>query len=457
MPDTRFLERTSSGKWRVTIAVPRDLQKKVGKTRLKRALATDSLITAQALRWPIVAEMKKELERHRSGKPSSPRVKEAWEYRAYLERAKEPHEQEALDNAISLRQEQILGDPIGEHEADPINGEDAGPIYDPDRLREAKVFGGIARGEGTPIASALGLYHGQKDRKARTMTDDTRAVEYLEDWCRQAGTEPFIEKMTRRTAGRFISEYLLGGMKAAPITRRTTNKYISCLSGYWKWLEARGYVEANIWQGQSLPKAKVRDEEKERAFTDEEVAKLLSGKPTKPYLMAMMRIAALTGARIGAIAELRASDVQDGVFRFFPQKRETGVRLVPIHSQLVSTIESLTKGRSGDDPLFPELPPPPPGSPLERSMPAVKLFGRYREKLGVKDPIEGQRRDRVNFHSFRRWFITKAEQANQPESTIAAVVGHKRPGITFGTYSQGPAQEQFRTCVEAVKLPDGAI
>ncbi len=129
------------------------------------------------------------------------------------------------------------------------------------------MFGGIARGEGTPIASDLRLYHSQKDRKARTMTDDSRAVEYLEDWCRQAGAEPFIEKMTRRTAGRFISEYLLGDMKSAPITRRTANKYISCLSGYWKWLVARGYVEANIWQGQSLPKAKVKDEEKERAFT----------------------------------------------------------------------------------------------------------------------------------------------------------------------------------------------
>jgi hypothetical protein len=40
-----------------------------------------------------------------------------------------------------------------------------------------------------------------------------------------------------------------------------------------------------------------------------------------------------------------------------------------------------------------------------------------------------------------------------PGTTIAAVVGHKRQGETCGTYSAGPSMEQFRACVEAVKLP----
>src|SRR5690606_24602322 len=70
------------------------------------------------------------------------------------------------------------------------------------------------------------------------------------------------------------------------------------------------------------------------------------------------------------------------------------------------------------------------------------------------DEIEGRRRSLVNFHSFRRWFITKAEQADQPESLIASVVGHKRQGMTLGVYSAGPAKEQARRCVEAVQLPD---
>ena len=65
----------------------------------------------------------------------------------------------------------------------------------------------------------------------------------------------------------------------------------------------------------------------------------------------------------------------------------------------------------------------------------------------------GRRRSLVNFHSFRRYFITKAEQADQMEHIIAVVVGHKRTGMTLGRYSGGPLLEQARCGVEAVKLP----
>jgi integrase len=84
----------------------------------------------------------------------------------------------------------------------------------------------------------------------------------------------------------------------------------------------------------------------------------------------------------------------------------------------------------------------------------VKAFGAYRKAVGVDERRPGKRRSLVNFHSFRRWFITKAERAGIPEPTIMTVVGHKRPGMTFGVYSGGPQWEQLRACVEAVKLPE---
>jgi integrase len=73
--------------------------------------------------------------------------------------------------------------------------------------------------------------------------------------------------------------------------------------------------------------------------------------------------------------------------------------------------------------------------------------------VGVEEVVRGRRRSLVNFHSFRRYFITKAEQADQMEHIIAVVVGHKRTGMTLGRYSGGPLLEQARRCVEAVKLP----
>ena len=87
-------------------------------------------------------------------------------------------------------------------------------------------------------------------------------------------------------------------------------------------------------------------------------------------------------------------------------------------------------------------------------MPAVKRFSRYMRALGVAVVVEGKRRSLINFHSFRRWFVTKAEHAGQPENIIASVVGHKRQGMTLGVYSGGPNAAQFRACVESVKLPE---
>jgi hypothetical protein len=76
--------------------------------------------------------------------------------------------------------------------------------------------------------------------------------------------------------------------------------------------------------------------------------------------------------------------------------------------------------------------------------------------VGVEDVVEGKRRSLVNFHSWRRFFVTKAEQAMQPEHIIAIAVGHKRAGVTLGRCSAGPLMEQVRACVEVVRLPSNA-
>jgi integrase len=125
-------------------------------------------------------------------------------------------------------------------------------------------------------------------------------------------------------------------------------------------------------------------------------------------------------ARLDAVLHLT---IQDDCFLFPPQKKERGPRRVPIHSALLPVRQPLWAWKT--------------------SAAASQQFITYRRSLGV-EPV---------FHSFRRWFISKAEQAGQPESVIAAVVGHRRPGLTFGRYSSGPGVELMRACVEAVKLP----
>lgn len=57
--DTRYLEQ-KNGKWRVTLAVPRHLQSKLG-TRRKKELHTDSLAVANRMKWQVVAELRAEI------------------------------------------------------------------------------------------------------------------------------------------------------------------------------------------------------------------------------------------------------------------------------------------------------------------------------------------------------------------------------------------------------------
>jgi integrase len=76
-----------------------------------------------------------------------------------------------------------------------------------------------------------------------------------------------------------------------------------------------------------------------------------------------------------------------------------------------------------------------------------------RRSLGVADMADGKRRSLVNFHSWRRWFISKMERSAVNGDLIAAIVGHKRSGLTLGRYSAGPEMEAAKVAIAKVLLP----
>ncbi|RST88329.1 integrase [Aquibium carbonis] len=438
--DRRFLERHGS-KWRVVVGVPRDLQEMIGKTKLKHVLPTDSLAIANQLKWKVVQSFHAEIDRHRS--PQDMTV-EALSFARLRRRVQEAGEDAAvIDVEIVKRAETYAGRPVGT--------DDSGrPIYDPAKQVVAEQFAGVAFGERTPLDTHRKTYIDQLDVKVRTLADDERAFGYLMQWCKKEGVPAFLETFGKREAVRFADDFRANAGNRSPVT---LNKYILRLSMYWQWLESRGDVDLDVWKGRTYRVPRQLAEEKERPFTEPEMVKLLSG-PATQHMHDLMRIAALTGARIEAIVSLRVKDCQNGTFTFKPQKREPGARDCPIHSALVKVVERRTAGKAPDDDLFPEWPPVrKEGSKRERSFKASNHFTDYRREVGVDDRQAGKRRSLVNFHSFRRWFITKAEQAGQPESTIQTVVGQKRASIAFGVYSAGPSLEQLTACVEAVRLP----
>jgi integrase len=266
-------------------------------------------------------------------------------------------------------------------------------------------------------------------------------------WCATAGVSADIEAITRKEAGRFIADAV-----AAKAARATINRKLSTLRAYWGWLVARGHVVADDpWKDQRLSKGRLEpaDEEKARPFTDAELTRLLTGG-ADAVLADFIRVAALTGARVESIAQLQARDCRDGVFNIRRDKSKAGTRRFPIHSGLLALVARRCEGQPGNAWLFPECAPTQTGS---RSAAIVKRFRTYRIGLGIHDPVEGRRGSLVTFHSLRKWFVTAAIQAGQPEHIVQQVIGHKRQGITLGVYHGGDTLERLRECVEAVRLP----
>ncbi len=316
----------------------------------------------------------------------------------------------------------------------------------------ADVFAGVARGTATPLEPFIDQWLAESDIEHRSKGDHRRAVKELLTWAESTNRQGTVEQFTQKVAGAYVSHLLQAGLDRS----KTVSKRLWSLSSFWRFLIRKGHADGipNPWLGHSIGGGRsARDKAPERPFTAAEVARLLEG-PAEPVLADLMRLAFYSGARIEELCLLRVADIDTAEKTMRIQadpKSQASRRVVPIHTAVWPIIERRIEGRASDAFVLHELG----ASPKEgrqRSMAISKAFGRHRAAVGVDDKHEGQRRSLVNFHSFRRTFVTLCEQAGQPESTIRAVVGHKRAGMTFGLYSGGPSLEQRRACVESVKL-----
>lgn len=309
------------------------------------------------------------------------------------------------------------------------------------------------------VAHHVDAYMREVRLAANTKRERKSLILRFADWAKLQGKS--LPEINRALAGRYFSEVI------APLHPQTAKKHIGSVKLYWDFLIARGHIAgSNPWEGQRLPDRGRRvergDERDERAFTEAEIKTLLCSpypprmqERFKQQLHDVMRIAALTGMRVGEIVTLWVEEcpiAEDdaGYFDIRQGKTAAAARRVPMHSDLLEIVKRRSKGKGPQDWLFDEL-----ADERDPGDTFGKRFRQYRLKLGVNDQQPGKRRSLVNFHSFRRWFITEAERAGVPESTISSVVGHEegRKSITFGTYSEGPAWQQMRACVDAVGLP----
>ncbi len=450
--DRKYLEKHGN-QWRVQVKVPLKARPVLGKARLVVALGTDSLANANRLKHRIVADLKDKIGRaeaeagQRAKRGHDPLVEEALQWRAQIEA-----EQEVED----LRDEPSPVIPL-------VLEDRAEEIERSEGTGRASMFFKVAQGLATPVPSFIDAWLAERlNMKPRQKLDYRRAVKNFAHWLTTVGLDGSMEATTRKIGGRYVSEAMVAKNK----NPGTVNKDISVLSGYWKWLIKKGHVTENIWSGQALPRNRPRAEEKKpkRPFTDAEVAVLLRQIEDELVLDAA-RIAALSGMRLEEIARLRVKDTREGIFTIREAKTAAGIREVPIHPDLSALVARRSALKRDAVYLFDELKDPPSGSAMERGQPITKRFVLWRRRLGVDERLEGSRQSRIDFHSFRRWFIRKASESIHhgargfDQWTIADVVGHDREAsgaglaMTMGRYAGAASIEARRACVEAVRLP----
>ena len=419
------------------VAIPPSLRRAFGKrTSLIKSLATTSLSEAQRKRHLVVADLKAQIEAERTRTVAASGVM----FDAGLAA-------EARGFASRIEQAFTVGD---DDRAAAISVElmERSQVVEAAKGRVAGDTLWLAGNGSTPLRHHLETWLGEKRFGARTKADHRTALRKLEAWLTIRGLALVVSEVTTRIAGDFkIEEF-----SKRNVHPKTANKQLSSLRTYWKWLVNHGHADGgNPWIGLSLPKLHPLPDELERPFTDEEVAELFSGDADR-LMRDLMGMAALSGMRKEEMFQLRVADCAGNVFNIRRSKTNAGIRKVPIHPGLTSTVEARCAGKAPDDFLIHEGKAGT-GWGEERSMSFTKRFQTYRVARGVDELLPGHKRSRVNFHSFRRWFITKADRAGCRREDIERTVGHKVQGMSLGLYSGGASIEQLRAVVESVGNP----
>ncbi|HUI14061.1 MAG TPA: site-specific integrase [Xanthobacteraceae bacterium] len=411
--------------WYVRVQIPPHLWKAAGGRReYVKTLKTGDLAEANKRKHPIVAAFKQQIAALEKPQAARAALSDLYDKAIAWRDAMERHKGVVL-------YEEADGEPyfITDEYLSQIS-EEAKEFIEQYGEKAANAFYKIAKGEGTLLNAQVDNWLIEQAGliTAQTIAHHRTAVNAFLTW---AGDDTLIEEVSRKKAGEFVSHLL---SHASGLGRRTAGRYVSSLSSFWNWLEARGLAQANPWLRHGVNKKPKRGVEKKRSqWTDDALVKVLTGTYTSRYSEVfhdLVKLALVTGARLDELCALKVGDVQkreDGWWITIREgKSEAAVRDVPLHDSAVHIITRRLKHSKTY--IFEGLLPG--GPDHKRSWHVSKAFGRYTKSLEL-----GEKRQ--TFHDLRATFIEVLEGAEVPESTVKLIVGHARQSMTYGNYSKG--------------------
>ncbi|MCZ8035913.1 MAG: tyrosine-type recombinase/integrase [Novosphingobium sp.] len=461
-----YLEKRGQG-FVAVVEVPPAKRVAVGAKRLKKGLGTRDKHVAQARLLKALLELHARIEELCRRRPETdPMTAEALAYRDHLQGAKSGggvYATTRLFDPDTGRDEDIEVEIAGDIIVDEIQSRGEA-IQQEQGAARAKAFADMAFGRATPLLHHMETWLAEPGKRGtlrapRTIREYRGMMEAFRDWLAAEGHGSTVEAVSRKLAGGYVSRLLKDGLSPARI-----RDIASAFSTYWVWMERRGIAPdgSNPWRDQGVPKVRKReafligedvDDDEPRPFNTEELVKLFEGVGDNAGLRDLMLLSLLSGLRINEACCLTVGQCAGGQFDVKGTKTKAARRRVPIHPDLTALLQRRTADREPDEWLLPEAGDPDKDGKRGGNMSAA--FYRLRLDVGVDDRPGGVGKSRVDFHSFRRWFITETVLAGTPPHVVRQVVGHEQPknDPTLGTYFKGEMTEAKRSCVDVVKLP----
>ena len=255
------------------------------------------------------------------------------------------------------------------------------------------------------------------------------------------------ETLSQRDWDRFISARRAGkvGPSRRPVSDRTVEHDLKFLLAVLNWAaksrdeDGRLLLESNPLRGLKTPKEK---NPTRVLLTHAEYEALLNVSPQVDWRFRVaLVIAHETGHRIGAIRQLRWSDIdmQDRIIRWRAENEKTGYEhRTPITAEALTVLEEARMRNPGAG-ISPVLPAPKdPSRCLDRSR--VRVWWDKAQKLAGLEPKRGR-----GWHSLRRKFAS--DLMNQPLKVLCELGGWKTPHTILQCYQQAD-EDQLRNALE---------
>lgn len=235
-------------------------------------------------------------------------------------------------------------------------------------------------------------------------------------------------------------------VEAVTLSPQTQARIWEQMCGFLDWAQTKGEVASNPWS--KLRVTEGSEVSPHSVLTDAQVVTLLSAKDR--VLHGALLFGLLTGLRSGEIAGLEAADIvsKGNLGRFLlvrPNslrllKSKAAERVVPLHPVLESYLDAS----------------PPQTGRLFSTLSVDRIVKAYARLRWVYPNLRG-----TVFHSTRKWFITQCERTGVPEHFTASLVGHQsarsQNRLTYGLYSAGISDEQKRSIIDQIRLPQGVV